>query len=161
DQPEARKSALAAAVGNFVSEFSVDTDRTYLSLPRALALLSRLTLPAAAKADLRQVVEFEIDRLIPLSRDEIYCDFFLREAGVSVCKLEVTVVSVPRKLVADHLAALELAGVRVRSVVISSIALLDFLRFSSNGELDGVVLLIDEGGTVEFDYLGKSVLGAS
>ncbi|HYC23044.1 MAG TPA: PilN domain-containing protein [Candidatus Bathyarchaeia archaeon] len=161
EQADARKAAIAAAVSDFVTEFSVDTDRTYVSLPRAHALMSRLSLPAAAKADLRQVVEFEIDRLIPLSRDEIYYDFFVREVGGASGKLEVTVVSVPRRIVAEHLAALDLAGVRARSVVISSIALLDFLRFSANGELDGVVLLVDEGGTIEFDYVGKSLLGAS
>src|SRR5262249_45779238 len=60
ERPDHRRSALADAVRDFVMEFSVDTDRTYLSLPRANALLSRLSLPVAAKDDLRQVVEFEI-----------------------------------------------------------------------------------------------------
>ena len=62
DQTDARRAALAAAVAGFVAEHSLDADRTFVTLPRASALLSRLSLPAAAKSDLSQVLEFEIDR---------------------------------------------------------------------------------------------------
>jgi general secretion pathway protein L len=161
EEGEARKTALAAAVGSFVGDLSIDTDRTYVSLPRAQAVLSRMSLPAAAKADLRQVVEFEIDRVIPLARDEIYYDFLVREIGGATGKLDVLVISLPRRVVSENLAALEQAGVRARSVVITPVALLDFLRFARRGEVDGVAMVFDDGGTIEFDYVGKGLLAAS
>ncbi|MEW6272320.1 MAG: PilN domain-containing protein [Thermodesulfobacteriota bacterium] len=158
DQPDARRAALAAAISAFVSEHSLDADRTYVSLPRASAVLSRLSLPAAAKGDLHQVIEFEIERLIPLSREEIFYDTVVREVAG---KLDVLVISVPRRIVAEALAALELAEVRARSVVISPVAIFDYLRFCSRDEDEHVVTLIEEGGAVEFDYVARGTLVAS
>jgi general secretion pathway protein L len=158
EQPEARNAALLAAVEGFAAEFSIDTDRTYVTLPRGVALLSRLTLPAAAKSDLHQVIEFELDRLVPLSREEIYYDALVRDSG---SKLDVLVISVPRRVVSETIAVLDRAGRRARSIVITPIALLDFLRFCPDGDTDNVVVLLDDGGTTEFDYFTKGVLAAS
>lgn len=158
EEPEARRAALAAAVAAFVAEHSLDADRTFVSLPRASAVLSRLSLPAAAKSDLHQVIEFEIDRLIPLAREEIYYDTIVRDAGG---KLDVMVMSVPRRVVAEALAALELAEVRSRCVVITPIAVFDFLRFCGREDEEHVVALIDDGGSVEFDYVARGILVAS
>ncbi len=158
EQADARRTALASAVAAFVAEHSLDTDRIFVSLPRASAVLSRLSLPAAAKSDLQQVIEFEIERLIPLSREEIYFDTVVREVGG---KLDVQVISVPRRVVAEVVAALELAEVRARSVVISPIAVYDFLRFCSSDEDEHVVALVEDGGGVEFDYVARGSLIAS
>ncbi|HEY8515013.1 MAG TPA: PilN domain-containing protein [Candidatus Binatia bacterium] len=158
EQADARRTALAAAISGFVAEHSLDADRTYVSLPRANAVLSRLSLPAAAKGDLHQVIEFEIERLIPLSREEIYYDAFVREVAG---KLDVLVMSVPRRIVAEVMAALELAEVRARSVVISPVAIYDYLRFCSRDDEEHVVTLIEEGDAVEFDYVARGTLVAS
>jgi len=158
EEVEARRSALASAVAAFVAEHSLDTDRTFVSLPRASAVLSRLSLPAAAKSDLHQVVEFEIERLIPLAREEIYYDTVVREVAG---KLDVLVMSVPRRVVAEVLAALELAEVHARSVVISPVAVYDFLSFCTKEDDEHAVVLIEDGGTVEFDYVARGTLVAS
>jgi len=158
EEIEPRRAALAAAVAGFVAEHGLDADRTFVTLPRASALLSRLSLPAAAKGDLAQVLEFEIDRLIPLSRDEIYYDTVVREIGG---KLDVLVISVPRRVVSEALAALELAEVRARSVAISPVAVFDFVRFCSRDDEEHVVALVEDAGSVEFDYFARGTLIAS
>lgn len=158
DQVEPRRAALAAAVAAFVSEYSLDADRTFVTLPRSSALLSRLSLPAAAKGDLQQVLEFEIDRLIPLSRDEIYYDTVVREVGG---KLDVLVISVPRRVVSEVIAALELAEVRARSVAIAPAAVFDYVRFCATDDEEQVVALVEDGDVVEFDYVARGSLIAS
>lgn len=158
EEADARRQQLAAAVAGFIAEYSLDADRTFVTLPRASAVLSRLSLPAAAKGDLTQVLEFEIDRLIPLSRDEIYYDTVVRETGG---KLDVLVVSVPRRVVSEAIAALELAEVRARSVAISAIGVFDFVCYSAQQEDEHVVALIEENGAIEFDYVARGTLVAS
>ncbi|MBM4246913.1 MAG: hypothetical protein FJ148_24495 [Deltaproteobacteria bacterium] len=158
EDAEARRSALAAAVSAFVSEHALDADRTFVVLPRASTLLSRLSLPEAAKNDLQQVLEFEIDRLLPLSRDEVYYDTIVREAGG---KLDVLVISVPRRVVAEVLAALEQADIRARSVAISPAAILDFLRYTTKEDDEHAVALVEDGAGVEFDYVARGTLIAS
>ena len=74
-------------------------------------LLNRLILPAAARENLAQVLEYEIERVIPLPRDEIFYDYQVRESGQGETgRLAVLVVSVPRRVVRQYVEALEQAG---------------------------------------------------
>jgi len=158
EQAAERRTALAAAVRSFLQDGSIETDRCYVALPRRTALISRLSLPVAAKADLAQVVEFELERLVPLARDEIYFDFLVRNLG---SKLDVQVVSLPRRTVAEVLGALEDAGVGARSIAITPIALLDFLGFCDLGTSTPVAVLRQDGGDVEMDVFANGGLGAT
>ncbi|MFM7141225.1 MAG: PilN domain-containing protein [Alphaproteobacteria bacterium] len=158
DQAEARAAELERVVSGFVSANGISSERCHLCLPRGVALLSRLVLPAAAKDDLRQVVDFEADRALPIPRADLYWDYLVREAGE---KLDVLVVAVPRKVVADHLAALEKAGIRPRSVTITPVALLDLVAFATHGEGAPVATLVDDGGVIELDFVAGNALRTS
>ncbi|HZR83319.1 MAG TPA: PilN domain-containing protein [Candidatus Binatia bacterium] len=161
DQPDARRAALSSAVSGFLATHGIGADRAYVSLPRGNALLSRLALPSAARNDVRQVVEFEIDRLLPIPRDEVYFDFLVRDPGAGSEKLDVLVVALPRRIVGDHLAALEAAGVRARGVAITPVALLDVVSFAAGGEAPPTAMLVDDGGVVEIDFVAGHALRAS
>ncbi|MDG2305470.1 MAG: PilN domain-containing protein [Candidatus Binatia bacterium] len=154
----ARRAALTAAVRSFLTDTKLDTDRVYVSVPRSQAIISRMSLPAAVKGDLAQVIEFEIDRLLPLERDEVYFDHLVREAGD---KIEVLLMSMPRRTAAEILDALEEGGARVRSLVSTPIALHDFLSFGPSGIDDSVVTLVDDGGVVELDQMSNGAITAS
>lgn len=158
EEGEARRMALAQTVSGFIAANEIGADRCFVSLPRSAALLSRLSLPAAARADVRNVVEFEMDRLLPVSRDDVWWDFLVREAGD---KLDVLVVAALRRIVAEHLSALEQAGVRPRSVTITPVALLDLFAFASGVEGSPAVALIDDAGTLELDVVAGDSLRAS
>src|SRR5262249_40882514 len=106
------------------------------------------------------VVEFEIDRLLPVARDEVYFDFLVRDPGAAE-RIDVLVIAVQRRVVAEHLAALENAGVRARSVSITPVALLDLVSFVSNGESASVLALVDDGGIVEMDLIARNALRSS
>jgi len=158
EQAADRRIALTAAVRLFLDESGVKTDRVFVSVPRSLALVSRLFLPSAAKSDLNQVVEFELDRLIPLDRGEVYFDFLSREAGE---KVEVLVMSMPRRPAAEILDALEEGGARVRSLVVTPLAMLDWMHFARVSFDGPLALLVDDGGSVELDLVSGGELVAS
>jgi Tfp pilus assembly protein PilN len=160
EEADARRGALAQVVSGFLAAHSIGADRAFVTLPRASALLSRLALPAAAKKDVRQVVEFEIDRILPVSRDEVYFDFLERDAGTAE-RLDILVIAALRRVVTDHLGALETAGVRARSVSITPVALLDLLSFVSGGADANVIALVDDDGVVEMDFLVGKTLRSS
>jgi Tfp pilus assembly protein PilN len=158
DQPVERRAALAAAVRSFLEDGSIETDRCYVVLPRRSALISRLSLPAAAKSDMTQVIEFELERLVPLAREEIYFDTLVRDLGA---KLDVQVVSVPRRIVGEVLGALEDAGVRARSVAVTPIALFDFVRFCDLDATAPVAILRQDGDDFEMDLIHQGALAAT
>jgi hypothetical protein len=116
--PAERRQALAQAVLAFAQEHRVDTRRAYLCLPRAVAAFNRVTLPAAARENLAQVLEYEMEHLIPLPRDQVYFDYSVRPLGGD--RLEVLLISIPREVVRTYLDALEDAFVRPRGIVLAS-----------------------------------------
>ena len=158
EDPAARRLALVEAVRSFLEDNKIQTDRLFVSLPRSVTIVSRLQLPLTVKSDLPQVIDFEIDRLLPLGRDEVYFDSLVRVAGD---KIEVLIMSVPRSTAGEILDALEEGGALVRSFVPCPIALQDFLGFTGAVDDEPLAVLLDDAGAAELDLFTGSDLVAS
>jgi Tfp pilus assembly protein PilN len=145
-RPE-RAQTLSQAVAAFKHEFRLAPGDVHLCLSRQELLLNRLVLPAAARENLRQVLEYEIERVIPLPRDEVFWDYQVRESGGGEAgRLAVLIVSVPRRVVTEYIDALESAGARPKAVVIAAGALGDYTAFC-RGSLDSPLALVVQSGT--------------
>jgi len=127
DQPAERRQALAAAVREFAHAEGVDASHTVLCVPRADAAVTRVILPAAAQENLAQVLEYEMENLVPLPRDEVAYDFSVRPLGDE--RIEVLLLCLPREVIRSYLEALEEAEVRPRSIVLPSVAIADYVAF--------------------------------
>lgn len=159
DHPVERRQALAEAVATFAREREVDTRRAYLCLPRAAAAFSRVIFPASARENLAQVLEYEMDRLIPLPRDAVYYDFSARLLGAD--RLEVLLMCLPRAAVQVHLDALEDAFVRPRGIVLASTAIADYLSFCRGGAGPALGLLVGATEGIEVALVADGRLVAS
>jgi general secretion pathway protein L len=141
-----RTQSLAQAVTGFVHDFNIEPAGVHLCLGRQELLLNRLVLPAAARENIRQVLEYEIERVIPLPRDDIFYDYQVRESGgPDGGRLAVLVVSVPRRVVHAYIDALDNAGVRPKAVVIAAAALGDYTAFC-RGALEAPLALVAPSG---------------
>ena len=155
-----RRQALAQAVLTFAGENRIDTRRAYLCLPRTEAACNRILLPAAAKENIAQVLEYEIEHLVPLPKDQVYFDYSVRPLGEE--RLEVLLTCIPRDVVRVHLEALEDAFVRPRGIVLASTAIADYLAFCRGGETQrSVGLMISAAEVVELALLSDGRLLAS
>ena len=150
EAPAERGGVLTAAIREFVSAEDVPTDRVFVSLPRATALMASLSVPGAARSDLESVVDFEVDRLLPLSREEVYFDYVVRDRGE---KLDLRIVAVPRTIVSGVLEALESAGARPRSIVVTPAALADAVAFRDTDGDGSLVLVLRVADRAEIDVL--------
>lgn len=157
DQPVERRAAVTAGVTAFVREHQVDTRRAFLAVPRSEAAFSRAFLPAAARENLAQVLEFELENLVPFEREEIYYDYSSRDRGEE--RIEVLLMCIPRETVRLHLEALEEADVRPRGIVLASTAIADFLAFCRGGEQKplGLVIALPEATEIAFLNDGQLV----
>ncbi len=88
-----------------------------LVLPESWVLQRRLTLPAAARGNLRQVVGFELDRLTPFGEEQAYFD--ARELSATPEKIRVELLVVPRPRVQPWIGALERHGAGTRGLAVS------------------------------------------
>jgi len=161
-RPEERVQGLTQAVAAFVRETKVEPGAVHLCLARQELLLNRLILPMAARENLAQVLEYEIERVIPLPRDEIFYDYQVRESGPGENgRLAVLVVSVPRRVVRQYVEALEQAGVRPKSVVVAAAALGDYTAFCRGELAQPVALLVRDGTEGELAVFVERQLVAS
>jgi len=159
DQPDERRQALTRAVAEFTRTRGVDTRRTVLCVPRSEAAFNRVLLPAAAKENLAQVLEYEIENLIPLPREEIYYDYSARDHGDD--RLEVLLMCIPRQVVQGYLEALEDATVRPRGIVLASTAIADFVAFCRGDGAGSLGLLVSAPGATEVALLSGGRLLSS
>jgi len=161
-QPEERARTLTEAVAAFVRDAHVEPGAVHLCLARQELLLNRLVLPAAARENLAQVLEYEIERIIPLPRDEIFFDYQMRESGQGETgRLAVLVVSVPRRVVHQYVEALDKAGIRTKSVVVAAAALGDYTAFCRGALDQPVALMVRDGRDSELAVFVDDQLVAS
>jgi general secretion pathway protein L len=89
------------------------SDRPQLLLLRIapeLALCKHLSLPSAARRDLKSLLGFEIDRETPFEQGEVYWDYAITAQDKERAKLDVDLVVVPRALADGAIAAVRAAG---------------------------------------------------
>jgi Tfp pilus assembly protein PilN len=144
---EARQQALVAAVREFAQARLGAVQRACIVLPRRAAVMTRVALPAAARENLSQVLEYEIENFVPMPRDEITYEYLLQEAVGD--RVEVLLACLPKTVVQEHVGLLEQAGVRVRSIGVASTALADYVLFCRGQEAGPLGLLVVEGSDVE------------
>jgi Tfp pilus assembly protein PilN len=156
---EGRHRALVEAVGAFAHARRGAVQRACIILPRRAAVMTRVSLPAAARENLAQVLEYEIENLVPLPKDEVYYEFLVREQTSE--RVDVLLASLPRIVVEEYSSLLEQAGVRVRSIGVASTALADYVLFCRGQDLGPLALFIPEGDDLEMALVRNQRLCSS
>jgi general secretion pathway protein L len=93
-----KEEAQASAFARTIRKAKLDDLEVVLRLPASAALSKTLGLPLAAEENLRQVLSFEMDRHTPFSADEVYFDYRVRHRNAETGRMEVELVTVPRKV---------------------------------------------------------------
>ncbi len=108
----ARKLSLDAAIGGYRNP------PLGLSLPADKALRKDVSLPAAARENLRQVLAYELGRHTPFNADQAYFGYLEAADNKKPAQIELTLVTVPRQAVDEGLALLREWGRQARAVVV-------------------------------------------
>lgn len=145
-----RRERLVSVVQAFVAKRKIDPRRAALVLPRSQVMASRVLLPLAARENLAQVLEYEIENLVPLPREAIHYAYSTRPGGED--RIAVTLLCIPRATLQEHVDALAEAGVRPRVVTVTSFAIADWAAFGA--ERDGPAAVVAaEGDSAEVSVL--------
>jgi general secretion pathway protein L len=94
-----------------------------LHLPSAVALCKPVSLPLAARRNLRTVLGFEMDHETPFARDEVYWDFAIRQEDKVAARIYVDLFIVPRTVADPMIEHLRDAGIAVEGIEIADGAL--------------------------------------
>ncbi len=161
-QLKERGLALAEAVASFVDEFGIEPGAVYLCLPRQEIMVNRIVLPAAAKENLAQVLEYEIERVIPLGREQVFFDYQVGEVGGgSGDRVAVLVLCVARNLLSAYIDALSEAGTLPKAVIASPVALGNCAFFVRQESKSPVAVVAATASDIEVTLLSQGRLVAS
>lgn len=101
------------------------------------ALIVPLTLPLAAAENIRQVLQFEMDRLTPFKAEDVYYDYQLQQRDKQANTLKLQLIVSPRRIVDPLVNALEGRGIRLNGIDV----LVDALKDIDSIHTAGVNLL--------------------
>ena len=139
------ETVLINTLNNFISKNQVKAEAIAVSIPQKEAIFRQLKVPALKPEEIRQVLEFEIERHVPFSLDEIYFDFKIigpKEDG----QLELALAAARRERINYLLSLLEKARIAYTRVQLSTFAFFAALTFQENTDKNSNYLLIDVGG---------------
>jgi Tfp pilus assembly protein PilN len=136
---DASDQALRRAVQALLPHCDPRRDLFYICLPREQVIAQEISLPAAAAADLKQVLDYEIERYLPFRREDVFYDYVLTAKKGD--KIAVMLFATPKKKLAPLLSALADAGIKVRGVETTVTSMANFLLFCC-AEANGPVIAI-------------------
>src|SRR5262245_66476180 len=131
---------MRQAIVSLLRQWSACKDSLYICVHHEQAVIQKLFLPQEAENNLRQVLEYEIERQLPFRRDEIYFDFI--PLGKQGDKIGVYLFAIPKKSLVHILDVLGSFGIRPNGVETTVTAMANYLLFCwgdlNNHEFDVV-----------------------
>lgn len=128
---DSRERALRQAVISLLPHFNPGRDSFYICVPQEQAIVQELFLPQAAEANLRQVIEYEIERQLPFRREDVFYDFL--PMGKRGDKIGVYLFAIPKTHLAGVLDVLGSFGIRLRGVETTITAIANYVLFCKGG----------------------------
>lgn len=138
-ETDSRERALRQAIVSLLPHFSAGKDSLYICVPQEQAVVQKFFLPQVAENNLRQVLEYEIERQLPFRRDDIYFDFMPVEKHGD--KIGVYLFAIPKKSLVHVLDVLGSFGLRPNGVETTVTAMANYLLFC-RGELDQPAVVV-------------------
>jgi general secretion pathway protein L len=145
-------SALAREIRDFVSSSRSSLSSNYvIGIPREKTLVKDIGLPMAVEENIAQVIQYELERYIPFTSEEVYYDYQIIERDTEENQLRILLVAVKKDTLEYYLEILKEAQIEPIIVEISSTALLNTILFNdpySDNELRAAIQI--GGSTLEF-----------
>ncbi len=120
---EEREQSILHNIERFVQAYKGGRDNIFVTLPRDMALVQFLQMPAAAEENLGQTLGFEIDRYTPFVYDDVYFDWHVTGRQPEGGMITVMLVTIKRTIVDQYLDLFAKLDLRPQAVEISTTAL--------------------------------------
>ncbi|MBI5378623.1 MAG: pilus assembly protein PilM [Nitrospirae bacterium] len=127
--PEERRKAAIEGIGDFLLKHSITARDAFVVLSRQEVLFCAVTLPLAASENLRQVLEYELERHIPYRAHEVYFDYQVLRKGED--KIHLLVAAIRRERVDACLDLLDQVNLAPADVEVTTTALANLHCFSA------------------------------
>lgn len=140
EDEDLRRQALGETIRSLLPHFNPAKDPFYICISMDQAIGRQVFLPQVAEENLRQVIDYEIERIIPFPRDEVYYNFMpTRRKGN---KTGIFLFAIPKKTLDEILNVLAAFGISPKGVETTATALSNYLLFCER-DFMGTALVLD------------------
>jgi Tfp pilus assembly PilM family ATPase/Tfp pilus assembly protein PilN len=152
---EERDQAIVHNIERFVLRYPGGKDNIFIALPRDMALVQFLQIPAAAEENLGATLGFEIDRYTPFSFDDVYFDWHVLNHLPDSGLITVMLITMKRTIVDYYLGLFAKLDIRPQGIEITTTGLCNaFSRHQSPLDRLQDMSLLQESGIVNNRMLG-------
>lgn len=117
DHQEQTVEALKNAFAN------LSYDQVVSTIPSSMAVFKRLSVPFSNPEQIKMIVNFEVEPLLPFALKDAVIDFIITRVGTKDLDTEILVAAVRKDHIAQHLALFEQAGIAINTLTIDFFAL--------------------------------------
>ena len=154
---DSRERALRQAILSLLPNFNAGRDPVFICVPQEQAVVQQIFFPQAAEANLRQVLEYEIERQLPFRRDDIFYDYL--PCGRKGDKIGLYLFAIPKKNLASLLDLLASFGIKPRGVETTVTALANYLLFCKGEASESAALVGGDDQSLEIIGIQSRVNG--
>jgi Tfp pilus assembly protein PilN len=142
-----RERVLRQALLSLMPHCNAARDSFFICVPQEQAIVQKIFLPRAAEANLKEVLEYEIERYLPFRRDDIYYDYM--PAGKEGDKIGVFLFAIPKKSLTTLLEVLASFGIKPAGVETTATALANYLLFCAQDTDQPAVIIGGQDDSLE------------
>ncbi|MBI3600801.1 MAG: pilus assembly protein PilM [Nitrospinae bacterium] len=144
----------------FLNARDTDWDELIIGIPRSQVILKYISIPAPDERLIKKILDFEIERHIPLKTEDIYYDFqVLGRLDKNIFK--VLIGAVKKDFIDYYLALLKKIRIEPTAADISSLSLYNFFSEMPGCSKGTFILLNIEGGEMDIDIIKDGMIGFS
>ncbi len=144
-QPEGQKgereAQMIGLVYSFISKHRLSKEHVFISIPREKVIARFIELPAAAKENLRKVIEYEVPKYTPFEKEEVTFDFQILRQEKD--RLHLFAVFMKRGDLDYYIALLKRIGIQPHSIQIPSTSALNLFLYHQEHRKNETSVLFD------------------
>jgi general secretion pathway protein L len=138
---EEREAQMIGMLNAFISKHQISKEHVFISIPREKVVARFITLPVAAKENLRKVMEYEVPKYTPFEKEEIYFDFQIIKQEKDW--LHLFAVFVKKAELDYYLSFLKRIGIQPISIQIPTTSALNLFLYHKGSQANEVSVLFD------------------
>ncbi|MDP8298193.1 MAG: pilus assembly protein PilM [Candidatus Orphnella occulta] len=123
-------------ISALLKELNVDSSLLTVSIPHQLVVIKSLELPSVNPAEVKDMVELQIGKQTPFTKEEIIYDYEIVSTNAEGYS-RITLVIVHQDVVRTYLKTLEKAGLMTERIALSSEGLFDWRKIACKQEASG------------------------
>jgi Tfp pilus assembly PilM family ATPase/Tfp pilus assembly protein PilN len=147
-------------VDRFLNARDADWDELIIGIPRSQVILKYISIPAPDERLIKKILDFEIERHIPLKKEDIYYDFqVIGRLDKNIFK--VLIGAVRKELIDYYIGILKRIHIEPTAADISSLSLYNFFSEIPDYSKGNFILLTIDGREMDIDAVKDGMIDFS